>query len=171
MAADTHAHSRHTNPPPHDARWEYTLHVPHDARAIGIARSTLHAVLVRHELPALIDTATLLATELLTNAYVHAEGPASLRLRRNHRTLRLGVWDTHPEPPAEASGQAGAEGETGRGLPLIKAYADDWGWFLLGDDLFGTRGKYTWCDLKTAPNPPGTPGPEEWKRTVTPRLK
>ena len=131
-------------------RWEYSLHIPYDARAIGVARSTLHAVLARHGLAGLIDRALLLASELLTNAYLHARGPASLRLRWQRGVLRLGVWDTDPTPPAPAPAKAMAA-EGGRGLLLVCTCADDWGWFLLGDDVFGARGKYVWCDLATKP--------------------
>lgn len=137
------------------SRWEYTLHVPHDARAIGIARSTLHAVLVRHGLAQLLDTAALLATELLTNAYLHCEGPASLRLRWRAGTLRLGVWDCDPTPPGGAGDAAGPPGEAGRGLLLVRVCADRWGWFLLGDDVFGARGKFVWCELRTRADPLG----------------
>lgn len=131
------------------SRWEYTLHVPHDARAVGIARATLRAVLVRHGLSRLLDPALLLAGELLTNAYLHSRGPASLRLQRKGGVLRLGVWDSDPTPPEPAGPAAPAAhaAENGRGLHLVRACADDWGWFLLGDDIFGARGKYVWCDL------------------------
>ncbi|MCF6525067.1 ATP-binding protein [Streptomyces sp. JJ36] len=131
--------------------WEYTLYVPHDPRAIGVARSTLHAVLVQNDLPQLIDTATLLASELLTNAYRHTDGPASLRLRWRHGVLRVGVWDTDPTPPVKAEFGPGLE--RGRGLLLVKVCADDWGWFLLGEDVFGARGKYVWCELGTPRDP------------------
>lgn len=131
--------------------WEYTLHVPHHALAIGVARSTLHAVLVRHGQAALLDTAGLLASELLTNAYLHSDGPASLRMRWADGVLRLGVWDTDPRPPEQLPVGASAtadEAQSGRGLLLVAVYADDWGWFLLGDDVFGPQGKFVWCDLK-----------------------
>ncbi len=152
-------HTDAANDPSDDgSRWEYTLHIPHDARAIGIARSTLHVVLVRHGLAELIDTAVLLASELLTNAYLHSRGPASLRLRWKQGVLRLGVWDTDPTPPHPAGpadrAHQPATAETGRGLHLVRACADDWGWFLLGDDIFGARGKYVWCELGAKPSRP-----------------
>lgn len=147
MTADAHAETCA------DTRWEYTLHVPHDARAIGIARSTLDAVLVRHEMADLLDTAALLATELLTNAYLHSGGPASLRLRGSDGALRLGVRDTDPTPPESEGEVAGPDAESGRGLLLVRVCADRWGWYLLGDDIFGARGKYVWCELGTTTDP------------------
>ncbi|OEU86475.1 ATP-binding protein [Streptomyces oceani] len=144
-----HTETDPNTPAPH---WAYTLHVPHDARAVGIARSTLHAVLLRNGLPQLLDTAVLLASELLTNAYLHSAGPASLRLRWAERTLRLGVWDTDPHPPVP-TGPLETEQPHGRGLLLVRVCADTWGWFPLGDERSGLRGKYVWCEL-TQPTDP-----------------
>lgn len=77
--------------------WAYTLQLPHDPRAPGIARSTLRAVLRAHRMAELTDTAELLASELVTNAHRYSQGPCDLRLRapEPHR-LRLGVWDANP---------------------------------------------------------------------------
>ena len=38
--------------------------------------------------------------------------------------------------------------EAGRGLELVRACADDWGWHPLSQG--GDRGKYVWCDLGAA---------------------
>ncbi|MFF3913383.1 hypothetical protein ACFYZB_07805 [Streptomyces sp. NPDC001852] len=55
--------------------WTYTLHLPQDPRAPGIARATLRTVLAAHELSSLTPTAELLAAELLANAHLHTSGP------------------------------------------------------------------------------------------------
>ncbi|CAM5725948.1 Beta-galactosidase [Streptomyces alboniger] len=55
--------------------WAYTLHLPHDPHAPGIARATLRTVLDAHGLSSLAPTAERLASELLTNAHVHTAGP------------------------------------------------------------------------------------------------
>lgn len=39
--------------------------------------------------------------------------------------------------------------ESGRGLHLVNAYADDWGWFTVN----GSCGKYVWCELGTESKP------------------
>jgi hypothetical protein len=44
--------------------WSYSLRLPHDARAAGIARVTLRAVLARHDMSELIDPAELLTSDL-----------------------------------------------------------------------------------------------------------
>ncbi|MDT0548601.1 MULTISPECIES: hypothetical protein [Streptomyces] len=48
------------------APFEYCLHIPHDPRAVRVAR---------------VDRAELLASEMLTNAIVHAGGEADLRVK------------------------------------------------------------------------------------------
>ncbi len=125
--------------------WEYTLYIPHDPRAVGIGRRALRDILMTHDLPALIDPAELLASELLSNAVRHTKGPAALKLRRSGPSFRLGAWDTDPTPPATAT--TPTHDESGRGLHLIDACSDDWGWFQV--DRNGTRGKYVWCELDT----------------------
>ncbi|AVZ73886.1 hypothetical protein SLUN_18575 [Streptomyces lunaelactis] len=111
--------------------WAYTLQLPHDPRAPGIARSTLRAVLRAHRMADLTDTAELLASELVTNAHRYSQGPFSLRLRapEPHR-LRLGVRDANPEIPPPFKGALsppGADAERGRGLHLVELCADRWG--------------------------------------------
>ncbi|KUL32803.1 ATP-binding protein, partial [Streptomyces regalis] len=129
--------------------WEYTLYIPHDPRAVAISRRTLAHILTTHHLPTLIEPAQLLASELLTNALRHTTGPAALKLRHSGRSFRLGAWDTDPTPPTENLSTSEGDDETGRGLHLIHAYADDWGWFQIngpGADGRG-HGKYVWCEL------------------------
>ncbi|MGW6056431.1 ATP-binding protein [Streptomyces sp. NPDC055189] len=145
--------------PPAPEVWSYALHLPHDPRAPRIARQTLRAVLSGYGLGELTDTAELLASELVTNAYRHTEGPAALRLRglpgvRGGRGVRVGVWDTDPHipppfavPPGELPPPTqGTEG--GRGLHLVEELASAWGGFPLGDDLFGQRGKVLWVECR-----------------------
>ncbi|WP_307538974.1 hypothetical protein [Streptomyces sp. V3I8] len=64
-------------------------------------------------------------------------------------------WLTGPR--ARSTGQ---DDESGRGLHLVHAYADDWGWFRInggngsGSGGSGTgsgSGKYVWCELGTEP--------------------
>lgn len=50
------------------APWEYTLYIPNDLRAVTVCRRTLRLILTMHGLIRLVDTAELLATELVSNA-------------------------------------------------------------------------------------------------------
>jgi anti-sigma regulatory factor (Ser/Thr protein kinase) len=131
--------------------WEYWLHIPNDPRAVTISRRTLRLILTMHGLSTLLETAELLATELISNAVRHTKGPAALRVTWAGGVLRVGAWDADPEPPEPPSplGRlADLDLEGGRGLALVRSCADLWGWQPLA--RHGSRGKYVWCDLAAA---------------------
>ncbi|MFJ2111708.1 ATP-binding protein [Streptomyces sp. NPDC087850] len=133
--------------------WAYTLQLPHDPRTPGIARTTLRTVLKAHRMSELTDTAELLASELVTNAYRYSRDPYTLRIRAlEPDRVRVGVWDSNPEipppfngaPPAAPAPDGPAEG--GRGLQLVRMCADDWGVYRLGEGLSGYGGKLLWVE-------------------------
>ncbi|MGW1000680.1 ATP-binding protein [Streptomyces sp. NPDC002520] len=131
--------------------WDYTLYIPNDLRAVTVCRRTLRLILTLHGLIGLVDTAELLATELVSNAVRHTKGPAALRVRHSPEgVVWIGAWDTDPEPPdpPRPLGPEGELDEEGRGLGLVVACADYWGW--QPSARFGNRGKYVWCELQTA---------------------
>jgi len=64
--------------------------------------------------------------------------------------LRVGVWDSHPcvpapfaEPPGGRPPVAPLDGENGRGLHLVREYADWWGGLPLGRGA----GKLLWFEV------------------------
>ncbi|GAB2459911.1 ATP-binding protein [Streptomyces incanus] len=126
--------------------WSYTLQLPHDPRAPRIARVTLRTVLGAHDLGELVPAAELVAAELLANAHLHTTGPYALRLRAAEPgRLRVGVWDTDPRVPpgfteAVALDTPPDDSESGRGLPLVRAYASTWGAGAVGG------GKLVWAE-------------------------
>lgn len=132
--------------------WAYTLQLPHDPRAPGIARATLRTVLAAHGLAELTPTAELLASELLTNAHLHTAGPYALRLRSTEADrLRIAVWDSDPHVPPGFGGEpsaAPAEAEGGRGLHLVRACADRWGAYAFGDGGVPQGGKLLWAECQ-----------------------
>ncbi|MEV5846065.1 ATP-binding protein [Streptomyces sp. NPDC051985] len=126
--------------------WTYTLHLPRDPRAPGIARGALRLILAAHELPELTPTAELVAAELLANAHCHTKGPYALRLRSAEPgRLRVAVWDMDPHvPPGFSHAPAPPpppDAEHGRGLPLVRACADRW-----GASEFHEFGKLLWAE-------------------------
>ncbi|MDQ0749210.1 anti-sigma regulatory factor (Ser/Thr protein kinase) [Streptomyces africanus] len=131
--------------------WNYTLHLPHDPRAPGIARGTLRLILAAHEMPELVPTAELLAAELLANSHCHTKGPYALRVRSAEPgRLRVAVWDTDPRvPPGFSNGGSPApppDAEHGRGLPLVRACADAWGASVLRELGASKGGKLLWAE-------------------------
>lgn len=146
--------------------WAYALRLPHDPRAVRVARMTVRAALEGHGMSEVLDTAELLTSELVTNVYQHTEGPASLRLTSlGDGRLRVGVWDSDPRVPpqfgeavtAKAS-RTPTELEGGRGLQLLRTCADSWGAWSLGDGRLGRRGagKLLWFECSS---------PDQWPAT------
>ncbi|MHC3468375.1 ATP-binding protein [Streptomyces sp. 7R007] len=127
--------------------WEYSLSIPNDPRAVTVCRRTLRLILTLHGLIRLVDVAELLAAELVSNAVRHTKGPAALRVRWSAGVLRIGAWDANPEPP-QPPGTWELLAEAGRGLALVRACSDLWGWQPLS--RHGNRGKYVWCELAAA---------------------
>ncbi|OQR65887.1 ATP-binding protein [Streptomyces maremycinicus] len=127
------------------------LFVPRDPRVVTVCRRTLRLILTLHGLIHLVDTAELLASELVSNAVLHTKGPACLRLRFRGGALQIGAWDADPEPP-EPPGRledlVAADAESGRGMALVRACSDLWHWQPLS--RMGHRGKLVWCELATA---------------------
>ncbi|WP_046733183.1 ATP-binding protein [Streptomyces humi] len=138
--------------------WTYALRLPRDPRAARVARMTVRAVLSGHGRNEALDAVELLASELVTNAYRHTRGPASLRLTAlADGRLRVGVWDSHPripapfgEPPRDRVRYVPAEAEQGRGLRLVQEYADSWGGLCVGDGgpLDRGAGKLLWFEVR-----------------------
>jgi anti-sigma regulatory factor (Ser/Thr protein kinase) len=130
--------------------WEYTLHIPNDPRAVTVCRRTLRLILTMHGLISLVDVAELPATELVSNAVCHTKGPVALRVCWAAGVLRIGAWDADPKPPEppRAWERVGGSEESGRGLALVRACSDQWGWQPLA--RHGRRGKYVWCEFAAA---------------------
>ncbi|MFE7809474.1 ATP-binding protein [Streptomyces sp. NPDC057430] len=149
------------------ASWSYALHLPHNHHAPRVARMTLRAALAGHGMTDRVDAAELLTSELVTNAYRHSHGPSALRLRHTEGDrLRISVWDTNPHIPAPFNRRhltltPPPDVATGRGLFLVQHYADNWGGYPLGDDLFGRGGKLLWCELAPPPHLTERVGPAD----------
>ncbi|MFF3291748.1 ATP-binding protein [Streptomyces sp. NPDC003023] len=137
--------------------WSYVLQLPHHPFAARVARHTLRTVLGGHGMTSLLHTAELLTSELVTNAYRHSDGHATLRMRpMDGGGLRISVWDSNPDIPAPFDGKplppdAAPLTEGGRGLRIVVRLAVNWGGCPFGDDLFGRNGKLLWCELDAAP--------------------
>lgn len=127
----------HTSGPPAASRWlpatgRHIL-LPPVAAAIKPARDFTAALLREWRLDALIPDAVLIASELAANAVRHGsrEGePVELAWACQPGELICVVTDSSAEPPVQAQPDLGSE--SGRGLQIVDAFADSWGWALLG---------------------------------------
>ncbi|WP_105967632.1 PAS domain S-box protein [Streptomyces geranii] len=110
------------------------------ATSVPEGRAFLSKALVTWGCAAVAEDALLLLSEILTNAVLHAEGPIGLRLSRTDSDLTVEVTDHSPQLPQPRL--AGTDEESGRGLLLVRALADNWG--VRPTD----EGKTTWFTLK-----------------------
>lgn len=90
----------------------------------------------------LIDDAVLIASELASNAMLHAGGLAAVGVAEHGDAVRVSVHDRTLVPPVV--GRHSAEAMTGRGLRLVASLAAEWGAEPTGD------GKVVWADLTEA---------------------
>ena len=102
--------------------------------AARAARSYVTQVLSAWAMPAeLIDTATLLTSELASNAITHGQGQDgtfTLEVRSFGCCLSVDIADHSPSVPVLRSPTGDAE--NGRGLLVIAQAADSWGYYFAG---------------------------------------
>ena len=114
-------------------------HAPADAR-----RAT-REVLGRWELPALVDRVVLVVSELVTNSVRYGRPPLHLDLRRLRSCVRVDVHDTVPEEPVlHGRAQVADDRESGRGLLIVSAVADD-----VGVEQVPGDGKHVYASFDT----------------------
>jgi anti-sigma regulatory factor (Ser/Thr protein kinase) len=107
--------------------------------------------------PQFTETAELVISELMTNAVMAATDPEArlgnaqrwngvpvVRLRLVSDTTRvvIEVWDTNPQTPMAE--QPELDDESGRGLMLVDAVCEGWGWTVPD----GWYGKVVWAELR-----------------------
>jgi len=112
-----------------------------DRDAPGIARAAVVEFCEAHKLDRNNDTAQLVASELVTNAVVHAGTGIELMLRLADGHLHIAVRDDAPGQPRIA-GIVDESSASGRGLLLVDALASAWG------TMFPDSGKVVWATVK-----------------------
>ena len=90
---------------------------------------------------AAIETVELLASEVVGNAARHAGGEITLHVRMVNRRVRVDVEDEAPGQLPRPPVQIDAVAPGGRGLWLLNALSDRWGWEPTDD------GKRVWFEL------------------------
>ncbi|GHJ35042.1 ATP-binding protein [Streptomyces sp. TS71-3] len=128
---------------PYDAEWYFTRR----PRSVGRARALLREEAAAWKLPEeLTETAVLLLSELMTNAYRHAKVSPGREIRTrlylSEETLRVEVADADRTLPR--AHDSGPEDESGRGLELVAALAERWG----AEHRACGIGKRVWFELR-----------------------
>ncbi|MCW2901018.1 MAG: serine/threonine protein phosphatase [Streptosporangiaceae bacterium] len=112
---------------------------PENVRTV---RELTGAVLISWALRHLMEPAKLVVSELFTNALHATPGKDTFLLFKQEITsISIGVWDSSPEMPV--MGACDLQGESGRGLYIVAALADDHGAYRVGDP----NGKIVWARL------------------------
>lgn len=143
-------------PAPAPESWSYGLFIPHDPRAVGVVRATLRSVLRAARLNCLVDTAELLVSEVVTNAYRNSRADVYVAMDWTPPgEFEVSVYDSGGGSPAWAitAGGGGELREGGRGLTLVEACSDAWGVRDCSDPGAGVAGKAVWFRMAAKPGP------------------
>lgn len=87
------------------------------------------------------DVVLLLTSELVTNALLHARPPLELRMFPIPDGLHVEVQDSTASRAPRAQHRLSVDDLTGRGLALVEALSDRWGW------EENTGGKLVWFEV------------------------
>jgi Histidine kinase-like ATPase domain len=98
------------------------------------------------------ENATLLISEVVTNALLHTSGPITVEVRQKGGAYRITVSDSSSTPPTEKGYRA--DDATGHGLQILDCLAAAWGSIQTG------TGKVVWFDLPVAFDDSLSPGTE-----------
>ncbi|MCX5202938.1 ATP-binding protein [Streptomyces sp. NBC_00237] len=150
MAANHHPSAPNPDDPTVVLRWNY------DPRSVALARAELRKTLADWGLTPLEDPATLILSELLTNAQRHGRVPGreietrfSLLPAPGPTGIRLEVHDASPHDPHVRT--PSPDDCEGRGLFLVNLLATHW-----GITPRNGPGKLLWAEC-IHPLPPSTP--------------
>lgn len=136
--------SMELEPVPEGAR-AATYVVPAEPRGVRLARKFVHSTLQSWDIqPAVVDSAVLCVSELVTNAIIHTHAGCEVRVVLHDAVLTAAVRDagTLVTPPTRTTEDPLAA--RGRGLQLVEALSARW-----GSELHA-RGMTVWCELRVA---------------------
>ena len=114
------------------------------AGAVPCARLHTRQVLWEWDLRNHGESTELLVSELVTNAVKASRAmaqafPVRLWLASDSVQVLILVWDASPQSPVRMG--TSDEAENGRGLMLVEAISEQWGWYFRE----GSDGKFVWA--------------------------
>jgi PAS domain S-box-containing protein len=110
-----------------------------DPRNVSRARRFLGEALLRSRAEHLVESATLVLSEVVTNAFVHAGTQIHIKVTSTNAAVRVEVEDGGAHLPVHRH-YAGTAG-TGRGLQLLEELTDRWG------TVARVTGKTVWFEI------------------------
>jgi anti-sigma regulatory factor (Ser/Thr protein kinase) len=119
--------------------------------AVPLARLHARHAVSEWGLAGLSDSTELVVSELVTNGVQASRAMAEFAVRLwlvcDRARVVILVWDASPRPPVRMD--VSEHTESGRGLMLVEAVSEQWGWFFaarLGGTPCGDRhGKFVWA--------------------------
>jgi anti-sigma regulatory factor (Ser/Thr protein kinase) len=111
-----------------------------EAESAAMARAFVTETLLLWGAERMLESATLLTSELVTNAVLYAGSDIHLVVRQAGRRIRVEVRDGNPQVPVRRFPTE--ESVSGRGLALVEALAAAWGVDPVPDD-----GKTVWFEV------------------------
>jgi DNA-binding response OmpR family regulator len=118
-----------------------TMRLGQDAREVALARRFVVEHCIDWDRPATVDAAAIVASELVTNAFVHVQSDCELTVELRGDLLRIEVADHGRSTPDLQD--TTLDDEHGRGLLLVNALCAAWGSEPRDD------GKVVWAELPT----------------------
>ena len=97
----------------------------HSPASVPLARKFAREAL-RGSSPDVLETVTLLVSELATNCIRHTDGPFDLEISRRSGEIRIEATDQGLEEPRLRS--PGPTDPNGRGLQIVNMLSKDWGY-------------------------------------------
>lgn len=126
-----------TTAPQHLAPWKVLVPVP---EAVSASRTFVAEVMggwgaAREQ----VDDAVLVASEMATNAVIHARSPFRISVGRSRDGINVSVEDVADQRPQVGTGHA--RSDSGRGLEIVVALSSRWGCDAV------PSGKVVWAEL------------------------
>ena len=122
--------------------------------AVPCARLHARHVLWEWGLAGLAESTELLVSEMITNGVqasrTMTQAAVRLWLVSDRARVVVLAWDASPLPPVRAD--PGADAENGRGLLLVDAISERWGWYFPDEQACtaapGQPGKVVWAIVR-----------------------